>query len=213
MKLRFLLTTSLSLVALSGPLGCRAAPKDGAHDPKPAPTSPNAIPAAPLSGSINGHPFAVRTARYIVDRRPDHEKLEIHLSAAEVAGCEDDGAKHITDVWLRRAGSAMPTTEPAHIAPDQPSPWEVHYEAYEDGKWTGNSRASALLVIRSRTDGNLDGDLSVCFGDASASCVSGTFSARGCPIRIDAPVRGAPAMERLPDGLPEPLGAPGADGG
>ena len=69
------------------------------------------------------------------------------------------------------------------------------------------------MIRNVRADLQVEGDLSVCFADGMDSCVSGAFSARYCPIAIDAPVRGTQVMEHPPErkGAPAPAGS--ADAG
>jgi hypothetical protein len=167
------------------------------HDPKPAPESADGIPVAPLSGKIRGQTFSLKNARYYVDVRPGYEKFEIYLASSSVPSqCDDLETVRATTVWLRRSGPGGPKPETARFGPGDNTPWEAHYEVFEDGKWTSDGHASALVVLRSVTaDAKLDGQLSVNFGDPSSSRVQGEFSAVYCPIRIDRLVRGTHALE------------------
>jgi hypothetical protein len=99
-------------------------------------------------------------------------------------------------VWLRRRGPEPITRGEVRLTPKSDGPWEVHYQVKGHRGWEGNGAAAALLVIREiRNDGTLVGDLSACFADGQKSCVSGSFVAHPCPIRIDAPVRGIEVPE------------------
>jgi hypothetical protein len=181
--------------------GAESTPPAAPVDPKPAPTSIDAIPAGPLGGEIAGQPFSVQSARYIVDRRHGFEKVDISLSAGSVESpCEERTPKDSTSVWLRRKGEPTLKDEIARIEPkDEGAIWEAHYQVRQGHNWIGNGRASALIVIHDvGPDMKLAGELSACFGDSHGSCVAGRFTADYCPIRIDAPVRGTEAMERPP---------------
>jgi hypothetical protein len=193
---------------------CDQRPAPAAHDVQPAPTSPDSIPEAPVSGTIRGRDFALRTATYIVDRRPGYEHVDIRLSAGEaLSPCEP--APDATSVWLRRKALREIQATQVHIAPGDQSPWEVHYQLKDAGHWVGNGDAAALIVINTvRSDLKLQGELWSCFADGQKSCVSGSFVATYCPIRIDAPIRGVEGMERPPapsasaPSAPEASGAP-----
>jgi hypothetical protein len=201
--LRFSLPGGWWIAALTlSTLACQNAESTPAApiDPKPAPTSIDAIPAGTLGGEIAGQPFSVQSARYIVDRRHGFEKVDISLSAGSVESpCEERTPKDATSVWLRRKGEPTLAEEVARIEPEDEDKWEAHYQVRQGHAWIGNGRASALIVIHDvGPDMKLAGELSACFGDRHASCVAGRFTADYCPIRIDAPVRGTEAMERPP---------------
>jgi hypothetical protein len=176
------------------------------HDPKPAPTSADAIPAATLGGELAGKPFTLGSARYVVDRRHGYEKVDVSLSAGTADfPCDDRKPKDAPSVWLRRKGEAPLKAEAVRLAPGEQSPWEVHYQFRDGRRWIGNGHASSLIVIHDiGPDMKLSGELWACFGDPMGSCVAGRFSADYCPIRIDQPVRGTEAMERPPPVLGEP---------
>lgn len=190
------------LVAAPLQLGCGREPPPPRREPAAIRGSVDVIATSPVGGQIHGKPFATLSARYYVDHRPGYEKLEIILSAAaDPAPCADTSAKRATTVWLRRAGSHAPTVETVQVAPAQKGAWEVHYEYFDGVHWIGNSDTAALLRIdKVEQQGEILGSLSACFGDASQSCVEGTFKAPPCVIRVDAPVRGIRAIEPLPDG-------------
>jgi hypothetical protein len=188
---------ALPALACQSPEPAPAAP----IEPKPAPSSANAIPAGNLGGEIAGEPFSVQSARYIVDRRHGFEKVDISLSAGSVESpCEDRTPKDAPSVWLRRKGDPTLREQITRIEPnDEDAAWEVHYQVRKGHNWTGNGRASALIVVHDvGPDMKLSGELSACFGDSHGSCVAGRFSADYCATRIDAPVRGTEAMERPP---------------
>lgn len=198
-------TTPLSellLVLLAAlALGCgRTSEAAPLSEPRPAPTSADAIPAGPVAGKIAGRPFALKAARYSMDTRPGHEQVDVVVTEGATGDpCGDLGPAHATSVWLRWRGVGLPPAGTTRISPGEPGPWQVHYERWADGRWVGNGHASALIALRApRVDRQLEGDVSACFGDGADSCVAGSFVARDCPIRIDAPVRGASALEPMP---------------
>lgn len=44
--------------------------------PRAAPSSPDSIPAGPVTGKIHGKPFTLKAARYSLDIRPGHEQAD-----------------------------------------------------------------------------------------------------------------------------------------
>ena len=192
------------LAALVPLVACSADPPPASYEPKPVPTAADSIREAAVSGTIHGQPFSLAEARVYVDQRPGHEKTDVVLSAAATPEhCGDLGPLHATTVWLRRNGPQGPANETVHLAPGDESLWDVHYEVFDDGRWTGNGHSAALIAI----DGH-EGRVAACFGDATGSCVEGNFSAVWCPIRIDSLVRGSPALESLPGGASHPASWP-----
>jgi hypothetical protein len=191
---------SLVLPLVSVALGCQPAAPEERYVPAEVPTSAATISVEDVSGTILGRPFALQTARYIVDRRPHYEKIEIQLLTSKLDKvCDDTGANHDTTVWLRRKGPGEPKAETIRFGPEDPSSWQAHYEIYDDGKWSGSSNAAVMLdLAEPAPDLKLTGELYACFGDRTQSCVTGRFVAVYCPIRIDALVRGTDSMERPP---------------
>jgi hypothetical protein len=190
---------SLLVVGMCGVLSTNCTQQQPLRkDAKPAPTSVDAIPEAPLSGSIHGQGFTVRSATYVVDRRPGYEHVDIRLSAAEaVEPCNEKTTATATSVWLRRKSAGELKATQARIAPNDGAVWEVHYQAQVDGRWLGNGDACALIAVKTvAADLKAHGELWACFSDEFESCVSGTFVASYCPIVIDAPIRGIESMER-----------------
>ena len=196
----------LALMALAL-LACReetkAPPQKWADPPV---STPNAIPDAPVSGTIHGQPFVARDMRYVVDVRIGYAHIDIALSA----GKSDDTCGTIVperpaSVWLRLEGVHTIEAKELHLGPDAgpDEAWKVHFQVFEDdpsgGHWMGLTAKTALLVLRGVSpDRHLSGGLAVCFGDDQNSCVSGSFDATSCPPRIDQPVRGTPAPEAIP---------------
>ena len=163
----------------------------------PVAASADAIPVAPLSGTINAKPFALQSARYFIDRRLGFEHIDVKLSAGKsVRPCSSPVPDNAPSVWLRRTGSERLDADTVRVESAKPGAWEVHYQFQQDEEWLGNGDAEALLVLHPLTaDKRLHGELSACFADVSKSCVVGAFTADYCPISIDAPIRGMDLME------------------
>jgi hypothetical protein len=156
------------------------------------------IPEGPASGTIDGAPYAVKTATYSIDRRLGYEHVDIKLYSTEIENACSTPDPGGPTVWLRRSGADPLVAGTEHVAPGQTSPWEVHYQIKRGRIWTGNGDAAATVVIRDvESDAKVRGELSVAFGDAARSLVAGSFVAQRCLISIDAPVRGAPALEQV----------------
>jgi hypothetical protein len=190
---------ALCLVALS-------ACKDESHftphkaiDPPVA--SPNAIPDAPVSGSLAGVPFQLRDARYIIDRRLGYAHTDIKLSAGKAdTACGPLTPTTATSVWLRLEGAGRIDTKDVRLGPDAKDTWTVHYQVFNGERWVGVGDGSAVLTIHEPgADGKLNGAIGVCFDDEKKSCVSGSFDAVACPPVIDQPVRGALPPETIPE--------------
>jgi hypothetical protein len=197
----------LALAALL--VACRADTKAPVQkDTDPPVSTFNAIPAAPVSGTLHGSPFVARDMRFVVDDRVAYSHIDIKLSAGK---SEDKCGKITPDrpasVWLRLDGKHELLPKELRLGPETDKnpeeSWSVHYQVFEEdvsgGHWVGLTAKRALLVLRGVSpDGHLSGELAVCFGDESNSCVSGSFDALSCPPVIDQPVRGTPAPESIP---------------
>lgn len=198
------LSRDLARLVLCGALlelvACSKADEAPIVQPEPAPVSLEGVSAAPLHGMLAGAPFELGSARYSIDKRPGFEKLELSFSQARSQRpCGERVPLRAASVWLRRAGAEAPEVGSVRLSPAQTLPWQVNYQVHADKEWTGSGDASALVVITSLSpDMRLEGALWACFADAAGSCVNGRFSAEYCRIRLDAPVRGSEAMERLP---------------
>lgn len=180
---------------------CRDEGHRTSHKPvEPPVASVNAIPDAPLNGTLRGAQFVLRDARYIVDRRVGYAHTDIKLSAGKAdSPCGPISPAHAASVWLRLEGEPVTGAKEFRLAPGDPGPWSVHYQLFEDERWTGIGEGSALVSIREPgPDGRLSGGLGVCFSDDRQSCVSGSFEAQSCPMSIDQPVRGALPAEAIP---------------
>jgi hypothetical protein len=167
-----------------------------------APTSAESIPDAPLNGTIRGAQFRGEVATYTIDRRAGYEHVDLRVLGSELEDpCERRRAPAVTAVWIRRRDASSLAVGSIRVAPDSKGAWEVHYQTNVDGEWLGSGTASALLALDEvRPDLTLRGGLWACFDDGLGSCVSGSFTAKYCPIRIDSPVRGTGNMERPPPG-------------
>jgi hypothetical protein len=194
-------TTAITLVAIAV-AACR--PESHAPQAKvvePPVASPNAIPDAPVTGTLHGLPFELRDARYVVDKRVGYEHTDIKLSAGKSeSACGSIAPANSPSVWLRLEGAAPIETKDMRLAPDARSVWSVHYQVFDGDQWTGVGDGTAVLSIREAgPDGRVSGGLAVCFPDDAKSCVSGSFEAQSCPPSIDQPVRGTPPPESIPE--------------
>jgi hypothetical protein len=167
---------------------------------EPPVLTPESIPEAPVSGRIHGEPFAMREARYIVDRRVAYAHTDILLSSGTAeSACAPVAPAQSTSLWLRLDGPAKIETTTARVGPGKDGPWSVHYQVYDGAAWSGVGEGSALLSLHEPgPDGKLSGGIAVCFADDAKSCVSGSFDATSCPPTVDQPVRGSPPPEAIP---------------
>lgn len=197
-RARLALVIALSALALS----CRGERSGPSARKVDLPiSSPSAIPDAKVSGTLRGTPFVVRDARYVIDRRVGYAHTDIKLSAGtSETPCGPITNAHAPSVWLRLDGDAKIASQDLRISVDEPGPWTLHYQVFEDEKWVGVTDGTALLALREPgPDGRLQGGLAVCFPDDPKSCVSGSFDAVSCPPSIDQPVRGASPPESIPE--------------
>lgn len=188
-----------ALVALAACRNDDVAPPPRAVEPPVA--THGTIPEAPVSGTIAGAPFALRDARFIVDRRLGYAHTDIKLSSGKSeTPCGPIAPAHATSVWLRLDGPAKVVTTDMKLEPGKADAWSVHYQTWNGERWVGVADAAALVTIHEATpDGRLTGAIAVCFSDDAKSCVSGSFDAQSCPPSIDEPVRGTTPPEAIPE--------------
>lgn len=167
---------------------------------EPPMSTPESIPEAPVAGRIHGAPFAMRDARYVIDRRVAYAHTDILLSSGTAeSACAPVTPEQSTSVWLRLDGPGSIETTSARVGPGQADTWSVHYQAFDGASWVGVGEGSALVSLHQPgPDGKLSGGIAVCFPDDMKSCVSGSFEATSCPPTIDQPVRGTPPPEAIP---------------
>lgn len=192
----------LALAAIALVLGCQAETHVTEHKAvEPPVASPNAIPDAPLNGTIRGAPFVLRDARYIIDRRIGYEHTDIKLSTGKSDNpCGPITPGTPTSIWLRLQGADKIETKDLKLASGTPSPWSVHYQVYDGERWIGVADGSAVVSMHEAgPDGRVTGGLAVCFADDMKSCVSGSFDALSCPSSLDQAVRGATPPEAIPE--------------
>ena len=206
---------SALLVAVLALVACR----DEVHATPAKPvlppvTSPQSIPEAPVTGRIHGTPFAMRDARYVVDRRVAYAHTDILLSAgAAESACVPVSPATSTAVWLRLEGPGKIETADVRTGPGKEGTWSVHYQVFDGERWLGAGEGSALVSLHEPgPDGKLSGGIAVCFSDDDKSCVSGSFDAVGCPPSIDQPVRGTPPPEAIPPQYLQRVTAAGSAG-
>lgn len=194
-------TTVVLGLALLALVACR----DESHArPRKAiepPVSANAIPDAPVSGSIGGAPFQIRDARYVIDRRLGYAHTDIKLSAGKAdTPCGPLNPSTATSIWLRLDGPGRIESKELRLGPEVKDTWTVNYQMFDGDRWVGVGDGSAVLSIHEPgPDGKLQGGIGVCFDDDKKSCVSGSFDAVACPPNIDQPVRGAVPPETVPE--------------
>ncbi len=167
----------------------------------PPVSSHNAIPDAPVSGTLRGAPFVLRDARFVVDRRLGYEHTDIMLSAGKAEShCGPIDPPRTPSVWLRLEGNGKIESKDFKINAETPSAWSVHYQVFENDQWVGVVDGSAIVTLREPgPDGRLSGAIAVCFSDATKSCVQGSFEAVSCPYAVDQPVRGTLPPETIPE--------------
>ena len=199
-------------------LACQPDPKPEATGVEP-PATWMSIPESMPAGLVHGLDFRANDARLIVNDQPGRQWVTISLSASRAAEpCAPRESDREPSVWIRLPGTvddALAVRELERKA-DEKAGWTVHYQALEDGRWVGNSRASAIFAIRRSSPGfGIDGELAVCWADGKSSCVSGTFSARQCVSSTSAEVREmapAPSMPQKPRPAASDAGEGGAGG-
>ena len=170
---------------------------------EPPVASPEAIPDAPVSGRIHGAPFALRDARYVVDRRVG---LRAHRHRALVRGGRV--AVRAGLARARRRACGCGSTGPAQIESTN----------VRVGPGRGGHVVGALPGVRRRGAGSGVGEGSALAVAARARarraalrgaspCASRTTrraacrarsTPSGCPPTIDQPVRGTPPPEAIP---------------
>ncbi len=162
--------------------------------------SPDAIPDAPLNGTVRGAPFTVRDARYVIDRRRGYAHTDVLLSSARASSpCGPLSSPRATSVWLRLDGPGALESKDWRLRSSDDAPWSVHFQAYSDEGWVGVAGGDAILSIRDiAADGRVRGGLAACFGDGERSWVYGSFDAVSCPTTLDQPVRGTLPPETIP---------------
>ena len=183
-------------------LACQAESHVTDHKAVESPVaSPNAIPDAPLNGTLRGAPFVVRDARYVIDRRIGYEHTDILLSSGKADGpCGPVAPATSTSVWLRLEGPAKIASMDLKLGPGVAGAWTVHYQVFDSDHWIGVADGSAVLSMHEAgPDGHVAGGLAVCFADDLKSCVSGAFDAQSCPSSLDQAVRGAIPPEAIPE--------------
>jgi hypothetical protein len=190
------------IAALVVLVSCRQELRSGTKQPvEPPVASPNAIPDAPVSGTLRGAQFVIRDARYVIDRRIGYAHTDIRLSSGKASSdCGPLTPPNESTVWLRLDGDGKLESKEFQLGPDSKGPWSVHYEVFGPDGWMGISGGSAVVqMFEPGPDGHLSGRLAVCFSDGTKSCVSGSFDARPCPWTIDQPVRGTMPPETIPE--------------
>lgn len=162
------------------------------------------IPTAGVSGTLGGQRFVLREAWYRVQRRAGRERIDLVLSEGRAtrlcAESDPEGARH---VWVRFPRWQRFSAGEYRIDPNSANPaMSVHYEAPREHAWEGRGVASAVVVIDEAAGDTVSGRIRACFGDATRSCVAGSFRAQECRSELDpdGPNAGNIRRREAPDG-------------
>jgi len=114
---------------------------------EPPVDSPNAIPDAPVSGTVRGAPFAVRDARYVVDRRVGYAHTDLLLSAGRAESpCGPISPARATSVWLRLDGDDKIEPKDVRIGATGEGPFDglLHGQIGQRGEHHGVAKSERL---------------------------------------------------------------------
>ncbi len=205
---------SILLIAAAALSGCSDEYVAPSLDVKPPHERAATIRARAVTGNLAGKPFEAHDARFALDRRQGYEKITIYISQAKASEpCGKLGPKDAPKVWLRRAGLKPVKKGEIRLTAGKEAPWQLHYQHKEGHHWLGSGLASALVVFENVSAHVIKGAVAVCFADGKKSCVDGSFSARHCPIRIDATMRGNEPVETVPQKKKKKATPPVSDAG
>jgi hypothetical protein len=163
----------------------------------------DAIPAAPVHGTVHGEPFQLAEAWYRVVRFHGRERIDLILSEGHATRlCGESDPELARHVWLRFPGITRFAPGVARVDPPAQAPFSVHYEWTVDEKWRGHAGGSAVVALDTVEFDRVTGRVRVCFDDAAQSCVEGGFRASECRNELD--VDGPRAGVRQREGTPVP---------
>jgi hypothetical protein len=142
-------------------------------------------PSAPVSGAVDDAPFTLRDAWFRVEQRPGRERVDLVFSEGRAtrlcATSEPEDARHL---WVRLAGTALPSIGEFQATPSRDGAVSAHWEARTRGRWQG--RPGALRMrLDTVTEDLAVGVLRACFGPGDQGCVAGSFQARRCVTELD----------------------------
>lgn len=145
------------------------------------------IPPTPVTGSLEGQRFTLRDAWYRVVRKAGRERLDLILSEGRVTRlCAESDPERSRHVFLRFPSWQRPVAGEYRVDPGAAGAvFSAHYEAPDERQWRGTLVASAVVVFDAPEGDTVDGRVEVCFGDATQSCVKGSFRARECRSELD----------------------------
>ncbi len=158
-----------------------------------------AIPDAPVSGTLAGRPFTLRSAWLRVRARSNQSRVDLVLSEGRPGRlCSRPTPNDARQLVVRFRGVTALSAETVRI--DAASPGHEVFAEWRGAHGSeGVGGGSAAVVLERVTDAEVVGRLRVCLPDAHGSCVGGTFRAQPCwdELDLDGP-RGA--RDRAPDG-------------
>jgi hypothetical protein len=146
----------------------------------------------PVTGAIDGEPFALADARFRVETFAGREHVDLLLADRAIEQCGLPITRPETLVWARfpgRTSLEIGTFERLEAGTDERAAlradYEVHYERPHAGSLRAVHRGIARIEITSVSPSSIVGRLRICFADVAGSCVGGTFEAAPCHSRID----------------------------
>jgi hypothetical protein len=160
-----------------------------------------AVPPTVVSGSLRGQPFRTVEAWYRVVRMPGRERVDLIFSEGRATRlCGESSPELARHVWVRFPGVTRLAVGVQRVDPPAVSPFSVHYEWAEHDKWAGHGGGSAAIGVDAVTPGTIVGRAKICFGDATQSCVAGSFRAQECrnELDLDGPRSGVRQREGAP---------------
>lgn len=162
-----------------------------------------AIPPTPVAGSLRGRAFRTVEAWYRVVRMPGRERVDLIFSEGHAARlCGESLPELARHVWVRFPGITQLPVGVARVDPPAAAPFSVHYEWTEREKWRGHGGGSAAIAVEEVVRGTVVGRAKICFGDATQSCVAGSFRAQECRSELD--IDGPRSGIRQREGVPVP---------
>lgn len=176
---------SLSLLATMALSACA-----GEEPPRALPEASSValdgVGEGPVSGEIDGQPFAAADVRFRITRFPGRERVDLWIADRHIERCGLPLAREGTRVWARWSGRT--SLEPglfSRLSDEEEDAIELHYERAEGRAIHAAHRAVGHVELTEVTAAHVVGRLRACFADAEGSCVGGTFEATPCLSRID----------------------------
>ncbi len=161
----------------------------------------DAIPPPPVSGTVDGQPFHLRTAWYRIQRRMGRDRVDLILSEGGRARlCGESTPDRARHVWIRFPSVTALHTGVQRVDAPATNPFSIHFERILDGRWRGHSGGVGVVSVDTVERTTVTGRLRACFDDEGASCVSGTFRAEECQseLDLDSPISGGASRGTMP---------------